>query len=201
MKSYTVKKTADINEAVLEEVNVFPWDYDYRPKTCFRVCHTDDELIVSLRSYEKDPVAKVTKTHGSVCNDSCLEFFFSPSEDNSLGYFNFEVNANPTYLFEYRVREGADFRNIEWDERDYRLTSTFGEENGESFWQVDFRLPYAMIKKYAPSADLSSGSAIRCNVYKCGCTDQPHHFFCWNRVETPGPNFHKPDFFGRFILE
>lgn len=201
MKSYTVKKTDDINMALLEYVNVFPWNYDYRPTTCFRVCHNEDSLIISLRSYEKNPVAHVTSTNGSVCNDSCMEFFFSPSEDNSLGYFNFEVNSNPTYLFEYRTHEGADHVNIEWNENEYMLSASFGEENGEPFWQIDFRLPFAMIKKYAPAAELSSGSVIRANVYKCGHTDQPDHYFCWNRVGTPGPNFHKPEFFGRFIFE
>lgn len=201
MKSYTVKKTDCVNDAPVEAVNDFPWDYDYRPETNFRVCHTDKELIVSLRSYEKDPVARVDKTNGGVCNDSCIEFFFSPSEDNSLGYFNFEVNSNPTYLLEYGPCSADNSRPVEWDDGEYCLTSSFGNENGRDFWQVDFKLPYAMIRKYAPEATLSSGDVIRGNVYKCGCTDQPPHYFCWNRVETAGPNFHKPEFFGKFILE
>ncbi len=200
MKTYIIKNTPDIDKAPFERVDSWPWDFHYEPKTLFRAVHTDDRMKVSLRCYEKDPYAGVTKTNGYVCNDSCMEFFFTPSADNSLGYFNFELNSNPTYLFGYNPVGGKEVY-IEWDEREYALRTTYGEDEGEAFWQVDFELPYEMIKKYAPEAYLESGSVIRGNVYKCGRHQQVEHYGTWNLVETDAPNFHKPEFFGKFILE
>ncbi len=200
MKKYVIRNTNDISAADTDFVASWPWDYNYSPKTSFRVVHTDDRLIISLRAYEKDPYAGVTKTNGFVCNDSCLEFFFSPSEDNTEGYFNFEVNSNPTYLFGFNPKGGKEIY-VEWDDSEYKLTSSVGADTDGDYWQIDFELPYALIRKYVPSAKLESGDVLRGNVYKCGKHQQPEHYGTWNPVETPGPNFHKCEFFGQFVLE
>ena len=60
MKKYIIRNTADINSADVDYVNCWPWDYDYEPEVSFRIVHTDDRFIVSLRTYEKDPVARIT---------------------------------------------------------------------------------------------------------------------------------------------
>ena len=200
MKTYIIKKTSDISLANVDYVNTWRWGKDYTPVCPFRAVHTDDSLIISLRCYEKEPYAAVTKKNGYVCNDSCLEFFFSPSEDNSEGYFNFEVNANPTYLFGFNPVGGKE-EYIEWDDSEYDLKSTTGKDENGDFWQIDFTLPYALIKKYVPEASLESGSIMRGNVYKCGKHGQIEHYGTWSPVETDGPNFHKPEFYGKFIIE
>ncbi len=201
MKQYVIKKTADVTAAEFERVASWPWEgFKSSLVTLFRAVHTDDRLIVSLRCYESEPYAGVTKTNGYVCNDSCVEFFFSPSEDNSAGYFNFEVNANPTYLFGYNPAGGKE-EYVEWDESEYCLTSTKAADKDGEYWQIDFTLPYALIRKYVPDCELKSGSVMRGNVYKCGKHNQSEHYGSWSIVETEGPNFHRPEFFGKFILE
>ena len=201
MKTYVIRNTPDIDSAQFDRVDCWPWGFDYEPKTLFRAVHTDECIKVSLRCYEKDPYAGVTKTGGYVCNDSCMEFFITPSADNSLGYFNFEMNSNPTYLLEYGYSHEKKHQLVEWDESEYALRTTYGEDEGEAYWQVDFEIPYGMIKKYAPEASLESGSVMRGNVYKCGRHQQPEHYGTWNLVETETPNFHKSEYFGKFILE
>ena len=201
LKSYTIINSRDTSAAAAGHVDVWPWDYAYKPTTEFRITHGDDRLYVSLRSYEENPVALIHQMNGPVCNDSCIEFFFSPSSDNSNGYFNFEVNSNPTFLLEYGPCTADDSHPVEWDISELNVRSTAESDACGPFWQVDFEMPYAMIRKYAPDCKLSSGAVIRGNVYKCGCTDQEPHYGCWNPVLTPGPNFHKPEFFGEFIIE
>lgn len=136
-----------------------------------------------------------------VCNDSCMEIFISPSEDCSNGYFNFEANAHPSFLLQYN-RDGFD-KNcfVEWEDADFNMKRTFDSDGDGNFWQLDFEIPFAMIHKYVPEADLSSGSVIRGNVYKCGCHDQEEHYGSWNPVSTPSPNFHIKECFGKFIIE
>lgn len=193
MKRYEVIKTDDIEAARFEEINGSPWDYAYGPRAAFRAVRSDGALTVALRCFEDGPVARITERHGPVCNDSCMEFFFSPSADCSNGYFNFEVNSNPTYLFDYGEDSGDSRRHID-GEIPVALT------RGGGFWEITVKIPFSLIKKFTPDADLSNGAVIRANVYKCGKTDQPEHYRCWNPVGTPGPNFHKPEFFGEFAF-
>lgn len=200
MKSYVIRRSHDINDANVDYVNEWPWGKDYVPVTMFRAVHTDDSIIASLRCYEKEPYAGVTKNFGYVCNDSCLELFLSPSKDNSAGYFNFELNVNPNYLFGYNPVGGKE-QYLEWDESEYELKSSKGIDDRGDYWQIDFTVPYALIRRYAPSATLNSGDVIRGNVYKCGKHGQIEHYGTWNLVETEGPNFHKPEFFGEFVIE
>ncbi len=202
MKKYVIRNTADIEKADVDYVNSWSWGYAYEPEVSFRIVHTDDRFIVSLRTYEKDPVAYVNVRDGHVCNDSCMEFFFSPSPDNSNGYFNFETNSNPTLYLHYAQCDRTGSVSVEWDEREFKMSTTFDkDERGLDFWQVDYEIPYAMIRAYAPSCDLSSGSVIRANVYKCGLTDQIEHYGSWNLVVTDVPSFHQPSFFGEMIIE
>ncbi len=197
---YFVKKTDSFDDAGIGSVSLSPWNYPAAPETVFRVIRSDDAFSVLLRCYEKDPVARIGKKHGPVCNDSCMEFFFSPSPDCSNGYFNFEVNANPTYLFDYGPDSGDGRFHIDWDDGDLSVRSTRGEDEKGAFWQVTFRIPFELIRRFAPDAALSDGDVIRANVYKCGKTDQTEHYSCWSRVGTDGPNFHTPEFFGEFVL-
>ena len=202
MKSYIIKNSNDINDGVVGIVDAWPWEEYTSPlRVEFRIVHTDECFKFALRCYEKEPYAGMKNTNGYVCNDSCMELFLSPSADNSAGYFNFEVNANPTYLFGYNkgVRVGSVF--VEWDESEYELTSSKGRDEVGDFWQINATLPYALIKKYVPSCDLSSGGHIRGNVYKCGRHHQPEHYGCWSPVVSDEPNFHAPEFFGEFVIE
>ena len=202
MKRYIIKNTEDISEAEFGYVDQWPWDYDYEPVTAFRVVHNDSKFILSLRCYEKDPVAHIDYRNGFVCNDSCMEFFFSPSADCSAGYFNFEMNSRPAFFLGYAEYKGAQDVLVDWPEEDFKLHTTYAkDEEGRDFWQVDSEIPYDMIRKYVPDCDLSSGRVIRGNAYKCGTHDQPDHYGTWSPVDTPTPNFHCPEFFGELVIE
>ncbi len=199
MKNYVVRKTG--KDADTGHVDTWPWNYSYSPETEFRVTHGDEKFHISLRSYEKDPVARISRQNGPVCNDSCMEFFFSTAEDCSTGYFNFEVNSNPTFLFDYHDPEGNE-EHVDCTAEDLCIRTTYGKDgNGREYWQIDFDLGFDLIKKYVPGAGFTSGTVFRANVYKCGCTDQPDHYGSWNLVDTPAPDFHVPRCFGLFICE
>ena len=98
---YTIKKTQELRDMELGRVSCYPWGGDYRPEMLFKIGHGEDALLVNLLCYEEAPVITATERNGAVWNDSCLEFFVSPSEDLSAGYFNFQINAHPTLLLHY----------------------------------------------------------------------------------------------------
>ena len=200
MKRYTVKLTDDFEKAEIGRITESPWDYVKPPRTEFRAIRGEDALKIQLKCYEEDPVARIDRRHGPVCNDSCMEFFFSPCSDCSLGYFNFEVNSNPTYLFDYGPDAGDGRFHIDADE-ELNVKAERGEDETGKYWQIAASFPFEFIKRYEPGADFSHGAVIRANVYKCGKTEQPEHYASWSPVGTPGPNFHMPEFFGEFVLE
>ena len=200
MKRYLVKKTDDFGKAEVGRIGESPWDYALPPGTEFAAVRSDSALSVRLRCYEEHPVAKIDRRHGPVCNDSCMEFFFSPCPDCSLGYFNFEVNSNPTYLFDYGLDSGDGRFHIDAD-GELNVRREFDCDETGRYWQITVDFPFDLIKRYAPAAILGDGAVIRANVYKCGKTEQPEHYASWSPVGTPGPNFHKPEFFGEFLFD
>ena len=60
-------------------------------KAWMQLCHDGENLYVRLEAQESPIRATLTGTLDQVCNDSCLEFFFAPLEEDAR-YFNFEWN-------------------------------------------------------------------------------------------------------------
>ena len=58
-------------------------------KAWMQLCHDGENLYVRLEAQESPIRATLTGTLDQVCNDSCLEFFFAPVEEDAR-YFNFE---------------------------------------------------------------------------------------------------------------
>ena len=63
-------------------------------------------------------------------------------------------------------------------------------------WRVTLLIPFHLIG-VDPEA---LPEKLRANFYKCGdCTAHPH-FLSWSPIDTPNPDFHRPDFFGELLL-
>ena len=60
-------------------------------KAWMQLCHDGENLYVRLEAQESPIRATLTGTLDQVCNDSCMEFFFAPVEEDAR-YFNFEWN-------------------------------------------------------------------------------------------------------------
>ncbi|MDD6876948.1 MAG: carbohydrate-binding family 9-like protein [Clostridiaceae bacterium] len=205
---YVIHKTDDIARMEEGRIALAPWGAEYRPDARFYIGWQDDRLIVHLRAYEVNPVADVTERNGNVCCDSCLEFFFSPSADNSAGYFNFEMNANPTLLLHYGlVSKHTERFCVDWPLEAFRLTVTRDSDacsmGGGVYWQANFIVPLDMVRRYVPGASFEKGQILRANLYKCGSTRQVSHYLTWAPFDTadvPRPDFHVPRYFGEMLL-
>ncbi|MDE6137165.1 MAG: hypothetical protein K2F97_06800, partial [Muribaculaceae bacterium] len=42
---------------------------------------------------------------------------------------------------------------------------------------------------------------MRGNFYKCASATSQPHYLSWNPIDTPEPDFHRPEFFGKLILQ
>ena len=62
------------------------------PKTQAKLMYDSDALYIIFRVEDKY-ICAVARHQGNVCRDSCVEFFFTPSEDIETRYFNLETNC------------------------------------------------------------------------------------------------------------
>ena len=200
MNTYTAKKT-DLPLSVNDSrwALAAPASLDFRwaegcPSpytTTFRILHGDGGLSVRIETNEWPLRAVHTACNEEICEDSCVEFFFTPNEGEKT-YMNIEIN--PLGVSHIGLGDGRHGR---------RLLDIAGEgvliETHITFregWAASVFLPYAFLNKHFASV----GDRWRMNCYKCGDLTPIEHYQTWNPVGVPAPDYHRPEFFGSLVL-
>jgi len=172
------------------------------PKTQAKVLYDDDSIYVIFR-VEDRYVRAVAKEHfDPVWQDSCVEFFFTPSADIRQGYFNLEANCGGTMLLRHQTARNQNRRQLDLaDLGRIEIAHTLGriiepEITDPVTWTLEYRLPLKIIENYAPLVRPAPGVTWRANFYKCGDNTSRPHWLTWSPVENPTPDFHLPRFFG-----
>ena len=178
---------------------------EHIPMTQVKVAYDGTALYVIFRVEDKYVRAVVANHQSSVCEDSCVEFFFTPGIDVSKGYFNLEMNCGGTMLFHFQQapRKG----NIEIPESEYSkieiahlLPKIIDPEIEKPVtWTVEYRFPITILQKYCQVTRPAPGVTWRANFYKCADKTSHPHWLTWSLVDFSVPNFHLPQFFG--VLE
>ena len=200
MNTYTAKRVTSpigMNDPRWEKAEAVSLDHrwmDCDPSpytTTARLVHCDGGVTVLLSSNEWPILAENTACNGRICDDSCMEFFFTPNgEDKS--YINLEVNPHGlTHVGFGEGRHNRTLLNIE--DKGLRIETLIRPREG---WSVCLFVPYTFIKEHftAPTA------AWRANFYKCGEKTVVSHFQTWNPVGTEKPDYHRPEYFGNILL-
>lgn len=160
-----------------------------------RLCCNANALCVYQRAWETDIRAEYSAPLSPVHEDSCMEFFFSPAGDGR--YVNFEINPNACMELGFGPNRHERIRLCHKTEREtFRPVCTRTPDG----WTAEYRIPLSFLRILYPEFSLRPGVSIRANCYKCGDKTARPHFLAWNAVETPAPDFHRPDFFGEMIL-
>ncbi len=201
VKEYTVPSLdavpadwSKIEKAVMDET---PWVKDYVPVTYAQIVFVkNDGFYIRMTCEEKEPKATYTKWMDPVYNDSCMEFFAS-FDSASQNYMNVEVNSLGTALSAYGVKGK---RTTVSDILGYPLV--VGAEVKEAEWSILIHLTLGEIEKVfgVKPETFVSGYAFRANFYKCGDKTAVPHYNMWNRVDTPKPSYHEPNYFGKLII-
>lgn len=180
-------------------IDKYPWRGGTGPRAQACAAYDDNGLWVCLRAYEKWVRAEYRMRNDPVCCDSCLEFFFAPTPDRGLKYFNFEFNPlgtayigfSPTGLRADSAKIADAPDNAYFD---IETTLRLGERP-DACWQVCFCVPYAFIRRFVPEFS-GPGADMQGNFYKCGDKTDSPHWGSWNAIDLPAPDFHTPAFFG-----
>ena len=177
----------------------WPETFPYAPLCSGRVARTKDALVVDFRVSGLDLRAQNTEDNGRQWEDSCVEVFIKDPE--KADYYNFEINALGKVLACYGpVREGRTRRPQEQMEQILRFGHLEGgplDKEGVQTWRVGVVIPFELI-------GVDHGNlphSIRANFYKCGDKTAHPHYLSWSPIDTPKPDFHRPEFFGELLLK
>lgn len=176
----------------------WPEAFPYAPLCGGRVARTRDALVVDFRVSGLDLRARNTADNGRQWEDSCVEVFIQ--DPDGAPYYNFEINALGKVLAcSGPERHNRTPRPAEEMEQILRFTQMEGgplEQEGIHTWRVGVVIPFRLLGINPERLPRS----IKANFYKCGDKTAHPHFLSWSPVETPKPDFHRPEFFGELIL-
>lgn len=165
------------------------WEPDCGIRAKARICHDGQNLYVHLSAKEQDIRAEYTDPPAPVHEDSCLEFFFMP--DGEVRYLNFEINPNGCLHLGFGPDRHHRENALPKDPREVFRIQTRRTADG---WEAEYRIPVSFLRQFYPAFECAG--TLRANLYKCGDKTVHPHYLAWNSVDTPTPDFHRPEYFG-----
>lgn len=194
----------------------WPKEFPYAPKMEVALAHTGDSLLLHYRVEEDCIRAAAEADGGRVWEDSCCEIFLQPSSPNTQHpspYFNIECNCAGTLLIgkgeDRHDRQPATAKTLQSANRWSSLmkTAVSGEngrytiplKDGKFTWHMALVVPATAL--FDSGITDFSGQTLRGNIYKCGDYLTTPHFLSLFPIDTPQPDFHRPEFFQEFTFE
>ena len=202
MVTYTIKKLKTKDFTGIEKANIdnILWGGTYKPECFAQVLYVEDEgFYAKLSCKEADPLVTYKKGDFSddVCDDSCMEWFIDFLPGNEKGYINFEGTAAAAM----NCGVGTDRNDRTPINKMIGELPTLEAGRDGEFWWVEYFLSLDVIRKVFGKINLSSGAEYRGNFYKCGELTSDPSYLAWSFIDIPTPDYHRPDFFGKFIME
>lgn len=193
------KRFSELPRVRLRQIN---WaTYPYAPDVKVALGYTTSDLAIKFWVREQAVLARHTRPNASVCQDSCVELFFSP---DGIHYLNVEMNCIGTVLIG-RGTCRQDSRTLA-AEQVSRVTCVcslghepFEERRETTSWQLLARIPLDLLE--LPDGDRLRGQKYRANIYKCGDALSVPHYLTWNPIRSERPDFHRPECFGTLLFE
>ena len=194
---YTIKKN-DVNIAPKLKLSNTKWGYnDYKNDVFVQLSFDDEGFFVKFTVCEKNPLREKTEHFQFVHEDSCVEFFANFTPEESDWYINFEVNANGVINFAFHKDRHTKKELTLEDAKGLNIKT----EIFDDYWTACYKIKYSFIKKYYPAFDIEKCSFIKGNIYKCGDNTETVHYLSYFEVGRENPDFHRPEYFGKFKVE
>lgn len=174
----------------------------FHPSARAKMMYADENLYVIFRVQDRYIRCVTQNFNGPVSTDACVEFFFSPDTSSPDSYFNFEINCGGTALMGYHTIPHKNCKTVEVDDiKQIKIAHSLPElidaEITEPVtWTIEYRIPLALLEKYANITRPKAGVTWKANFYKTASNSSNPHWITWSFVDNPTPNFHLPDFFG-----
>lgn len=156
------------------------------PKVSAEVSALAEFVLVRFEVEEPEACYRATvgRDGGPCYQDSCVEIFL---EVEGGAYRNFEFNSLGRCLsavgFNRENRAQLSAREYESVLREAKVR----REGGKVFWTLEAKLPRSF--KFTG----------RGNLYKCADLAATPHYLSLFKIDTPKPDFHRPEFFGKLF--
>lgn len=175
-------------------------DYPYVPLSTFTIAHSKTAIYIDFFTRCNYLRAVNYANQSPVSQDSCVEFFVSPTNDSH--YWNFEFNCIGAINASHRSERRNPTRlNEEELSRIKRVPSCghrpFCEMEGIFAWNLLVIIPLDLLGVRYEGSPI----VMNANFYKIASATSAPHYLSWNPVTSPTPDFHRPQDFGRIILE
>ena len=198
IKEYKIKTATvpveweKVSKAPIDE---YVWGGEYRPEAYAQAVFVPgDGFYAKLTVKETNPKAVYKNNGDPVYKDSCLEFFAAYKNG---GYINCEMNCNGAILSAYGEGRGE---RTPINELAGKYPEVKAEKSGNE-WSVTVRVGLEIIEKVYGDSDFRSGDVFYGNFYKCGDDCDIPHYGSFSPIKTEKPDFHRPEYFAKFIIE
>lgn len=194
MREYTIQKiqgSPNWNAIPVMPIDNHLWENPVDITAQTQICWDKDALYIRQEATEKHIRMEETGPMARVCHDSCMEFFFRPTQ--RMDYFNLEINPNGALHLGFGdCRENS----IRLQPRDPQKLFHIQTRLTDTGWELTYQIPFTFIRRFFPEFKGEIGSKIYANAYKCGDFTVRPHYMAWNPIEWFEPDFHRPEQFG-----
>lgn len=204
IKTFDTVDSVDWDSVTAASVNNYKWVDCEKFETYAKLVFVKGwGFLCQMTCIESDPAATYTKFDDPVCLDSCMEFF-AIWDNTSDQYLNIESNSIGTMCIGFgpgREYRRSALRYLKEEEM-FKMNPVV--EDGR--WTLTMEIPVEKLQKFykdLTAETFVSGYTFKGNFYKTGGADITgnEHYAMWNEVGTENPDFHRPEYFGKFIIE
>lgn len=177
----------------------WPEQFPYKPITAFSIARDSKKLYINFFVRGNCLKAIHEKDQSPVWTDSCVEFFMKAEDSDK--YCNFEFNCIGTCYAARRVTR-PDFTLLSTEELNQieRYPNLgrkpFVEMQGLFTWDLLVAIPFEIMGLDGNNLP----EKITGNFYKCADDTALPHYVSWAPIDTPKPDFHRPEFFGELYF-
>ena len=203
MKEYLIlpqSESGSQNAAAVGKIDCFPWDAaGYRPDSRFSMTWAKDRFYVRFSSLERELRIQERGVQPNVYRDSAVELFLMPSPLADGRYVNLECNAaGAMYIGVGAGRNDNRFLSEE-DPYQFRVRTAIQPVSQGYAWELSMEVPFGFLRKYTAFHSAEEGTLMRGNFYKIADGTSVPYYACWNPIQWPEPDFHRPEFFGSLL--
>jgi len=161
-------------------------------ETEVRLLWTADTLFLQFRAkYRAITVFSDSDPNGRrdhLWDHDVAEVFLQPESSVARRYKEFEISPNGFWIdLDIDGEEKQDMKS------GLRRHSTIDEQN--KIWTAELAIPFkSLVAKMDPL------SVWRVNFYRVEGSAEPRYYSAWRPTNTPQPNFHVPEAFGRLVF-
>ena len=180
---------------------VFPWyESGKKEQTDTRILWDDEYLYVLFKCEDENISAKYYQRNSSPYRDDCVEVFIAPNVENPLWYANNEINCLGTWLVGNHKGEINEYVLPELILVGRSHVGTINKDDDkDDYWIIELGIPFDSLKDYDCQLPPEDGNIWGIDFNRCG-GDVNEQFSQWSPSQTPAPNFHRPEDFGRLIF-